>query len=207
MENPKLRGKSALHWENPKARECLAPQHALLLAELIREYLDFYKLDYSKQIFMPETNLSTKEESSKEDLINNCGIGVDDYDQKKPILLQILERFKSGKAGQQTGSPLDEKRAQKSSSASPDGMNFSDIKNKDKFAPLSVGEGILPQPDRTPPKQEVTKTDLHLEKANSLLDEMSREQKSGFKAELGGIKLENEVSGTSPSRSGSGSPD
>ena len=62
MENPRLRGKSALHWENPKARECLAETvpHALLLAELIREYLDFYALDYSKQIFMPETNLGTK---------------------------------------------------------------------------------------------------------------------------------------------------
>lgn len=48
MENPKMRGKSALHWENAKARECLAADHAVLLAELIREYLEFYKLDYSK---------------------------------------------------------------------------------------------------------------------------------------------------------------
>ena len=50
MENPRLRGKSALHWENPKARECLDDKFplAFLLAELIREYLDFYNLDYSK---------------------------------------------------------------------------------------------------------------------------------------------------------------
>jgi hypothetical protein len=50
MENPKMRGKSALHWENAKARECLDEKNknALLLAELIREYLDFYKLDYTK---------------------------------------------------------------------------------------------------------------------------------------------------------------
>ena len=50
MENPKLRGKSALHWENAKAREVLSPnqEHAVLLAELIREYLEFYRLDYSK---------------------------------------------------------------------------------------------------------------------------------------------------------------
>ena len=65
----------------------------------------------------------------------------------------------------------------------------------------------MPQPDRTPPKQEVTKTDLRLEKANSLLDEFSREQKSGYKAEIGGLKMDNDISGTSPSRSGSGSPD
>lgn len=50
MENPKQRAKSALHWENKKARECLSTskEYSLLLGELIREYLDFYKLDYSK---------------------------------------------------------------------------------------------------------------------------------------------------------------
>lgn len=50
MENPKLKSKSALHWENQKAREILTENGAigLLVAELIREYLDFYKLDYTK---------------------------------------------------------------------------------------------------------------------------------------------------------------
>lgn len=50
MENPKTRAKSALHWENPKARNCLStsPKYSVLLAELIREFLDFYRLDYSK---------------------------------------------------------------------------------------------------------------------------------------------------------------
>ena len=111
-----------------------------------------------------------------------------------------MDKFKSGKSGYSPPS-----KGMKSSSASPDGgINFSDIKNNDQFKPLNIGEGILSQPDRTPPKQEVTKTDLHLEKANSLLDELSREQKSGFKAELDEIKMD-KVSGTSPSRSGSGS--
>lgn len=49
---------------------------------------------------MPESNLSSKKESAKEDLINDSGIGEDDYDSKKPLLLQILDKFKSGKAGQ-----------------------------------------------------------------------------------------------------------
>lgn len=66
MENPKTRGKSTLHWENKKARECLKTSEHLLVAELIREYLDFYSLDYSKQIFMPETNLNTKPVSPNE---------------------------------------------------------------------------------------------------------------------------------------------
>jgi hypothetical protein len=48
MEDPKMRGKSALHWENANARAVCGSPNGLLLAELIREFLDFYKLDYSK---------------------------------------------------------------------------------------------------------------------------------------------------------------
>ena len=60
MQDSKGKHKSALHWENKKARDCLKTEQHLLVAELIREYLDFYSLDYTKQIFMPETNLGTK---------------------------------------------------------------------------------------------------------------------------------------------------
>ena len=48
-----------MHWENSKARE-LMTQHgtiSALVAELIREYLDFYSLDFTKQIFVPESGL------------------------------------------------------------------------------------------------------------------------------------------------------
>lgn len=90
------------------------------------------------------------------------------------------------------------------------GINFSDIKNKDHYQPLSVGEGILGQPAPSPPKEN-TSTDKHLEKANSLLDELSREEKSGFKAEL--LQAEKSASdqaymyNPSASRSNSGSPE
>ena len=88
----------------------------------------------------------------------------------------------------------------KTDSSPAGGINFSDVKNKD-YQPLSVGEGILP-PQMSPPKDSVT--DQHLEKANSLLDELTREEKAGYKAELiSGMQNKNE----SPSRSGSGSPE
>ena len=51
-----------------------------------------------------------------------------------------------------------------------------------------MGEGIAP-PEKTPPKDQVgTTTDKHLEKATSLLDELSREERSGYKAEIAGLK-------------------
>ena len=98
MENPRTRAKSQLHWENPRARECLgtSAKYSLLLAELIREYLDFYRLEYSKQIFVPETNLTTKKESSKDELIEQAGLKADEIDERKPLLLQILELFLKG---------------------------------------------------------------------------------------------------------------
>ena len=186
MENPKSRGKSALHWENAKARECLDERNKnnLLLAELIREYLDFYKLDYSKQIFMPESNLGTKAESSNEDLAEKAGMRLDDVDQKKPLLLQILEQYKAGGGAADPGLYGGSK-----SNASPDtgqGVQFSEEKNSKSIAPLSIGEGILGK-ERTPTISETKKTEAekHLDKANSLLDELSREEKSGFKAEIG----------------------
>lgn len=74
MEGQQNRGKSALHWENKKARACLETQNHLLVAELIREYLEFYSLDYSKQIFLPETNLNSREPASREHLVESTGM-------------------------------------------------------------------------------------------------------------------------------------
>ena len=87
MENPSNRGKSALHWENQKAREVLKTSGAtsLLLAELIREYLEFYSLDYTKQIFMPESSLMTVEQRSKEQIADKANLST--TDEKKPLLL------------------------------------------------------------------------------------------------------------------------
>jgi len=88
----------------------------------------------------------------------------------------ILEKFKKGGKG-----------VQASSSASPDpmgvgsGLDFSNEK-KEPLGSLKMGEGILP-PERSPPQNEgPTTTEKNLEKASSLLDELSREEKSGFKA-------------------------
>ena len=74
--------------------------------------------------------------------------------------------------------------------SSPDaapGVQFSEEKGTGdkRIAPLSVGEGILPPAKKSPLPDD--KTGQHLDKANSLLDELSREERSGFKAEIGGI--------------------
>lgn len=46
----------------------------VVCAELIREFLEFYRLDYSLQIYLPEVNLNNKEAMSKEELARRTGL-------------------------------------------------------------------------------------------------------------------------------------
>lgn len=68
------KGQSSFHWENPHARKALSTASGLICAELVRDYLEHYKLDYSMQIYMPEVNLNSRPATSKEDLAKQCGL-------------------------------------------------------------------------------------------------------------------------------------
>ena len=52
------KGQSSLHWENPNAKKVMQSASGVVCAELIREFLVFYRLDYTLQIYMPEVNLN-----------------------------------------------------------------------------------------------------------------------------------------------------
>ena len=52
--------KSSFHFENPKAKGLRESKQGTLMAELIQDFLEFYRLDYSLAIFKPETNLQGK---------------------------------------------------------------------------------------------------------------------------------------------------
>lgn len=67
-------------------------EQSTLVAELIREFLEFYRLEYTLAIFNPETNLKGKTQD-KEALAKKAGIN---FLQEKPILLQLLEAMQSG---------------------------------------------------------------------------------------------------------------
>ena len=66
------------------------------MAELIREFLEFYRLDYTLAIFKPETNI--KGDIDRDGLAQRAGFenGIADG---KPILLQLLESFMAGERG------------------------------------------------------------------------------------------------------------
>ena len=67
----------------------------VVCAELIREFLEFYRLDYTLQIYMPEVNLNQQEAMSKEELTRRSGL-AGNCSEQKPLLMQVLEGFLSG---------------------------------------------------------------------------------------------------------------
>lgn len=67
------------------------------------------------------------------------------------------------------------------------GVQFSEEKQSKNIAPISVGDGILGKQDPSPHQEKSSKANKNIEKATSLLDELSREERSGFKAEIGGL--------------------
>ena len=78
--------------------------------------------------------------------------------------------------------------SESSSPNAPPGVQFSEEKQSKIIAPISIGEGILGKNDPSPPKEKTqTKQNKNIEKANSLLDELSREERSGMKAEINAL--------------------
>ena len=58
--------RSSFHWENPLAKKMREDSQAMVAAEIISEFLEFYRLDYSLAVFGPEANLKAKTENRAE---------------------------------------------------------------------------------------------------------------------------------------------
>ena len=56
----------------------------VICAELFKDFLEFYKLDYTLAIFMPEVNLNSQNSMSKDDLARK--VGIDEVPRDKPLV-------------------------------------------------------------------------------------------------------------------------
>lgn len=61
--------------------------------------MEFYHLDYSLSIYMPEVNLQGEKVSTKEEIAQKIGMKEKDAEQQKPLLMTILEAYMSGQTG------------------------------------------------------------------------------------------------------------
>lgn len=69
-------------------------EDGLLCAEIIREFLQFYRMEHTLHVFVPE--MSLPEDFPKPRLTIEKEIGVTDKDQSKPLLLKLIEMVKFG---------------------------------------------------------------------------------------------------------------
>ena len=87
------KGQSGFHWENPNARKVMQTATGVICAELVKDFLEFYKLDYTLQIYLPEVNLNNQNCMSKEELSRK--VGLSEPSAQKPLMAQLIEGFLS----------------------------------------------------------------------------------------------------------------
>lgn len=149
-------GKSSFHFENPKAKKLRQSNQGTLMAELIQEFMEWYRLDYSLAVFKPEVNLG-QGKANKAELASKAGLSDN---QTEPLLLQLLNAFNSGAVG--TGQRAPEPASMQTSAAK-------------KIEPLSFSE--MPPSKATAGASKNTNDSInqHLAKANNLLAEIDKE--------------------------------
>ena len=57
QQDSNLKTSTGFQWENPLALKILETPEGMLCTELIREFLEFYRMDYTMSVFLPECSL------------------------------------------------------------------------------------------------------------------------------------------------------
>ena len=81
---------SPFHWENVKCQKLMERENGKELLALIKEFFQFYNMDYTNCVFASEGNM--RDEVKRETLA--LKLGIDRPDPEKPLLLTVLERAK-----------------------------------------------------------------------------------------------------------------
>jgi hypothetical protein len=89
---------------NPIAHKVVQHPDGLLCAEIIREFMNFYKMNLSLQVFEPEMSISSGFPKTRGELERE--VGFSNSDQSKPLLLELLEVFKYQGAGVNSEHPI-----------------------------------------------------------------------------------------------------
>ena len=63
----------------------------MLCAEIMREFMSFYKMNLSLQVFVPEMSLSSEFPKTRSEMEKELGLRSDSRDPSKPLLLLLLE--------------------------------------------------------------------------------------------------------------------
>ena len=71
---PAAKQAAGFQWQNPAAQKVHETEEARLVAHMIKEYLDFYRMEYTLSVYVPEAALSNQESLSREELQRRAGL-------------------------------------------------------------------------------------------------------------------------------------
>ncbi|KRX03947.1 hypothetical protein PPERSA_12394 [Pseudocohnilembus persalinus] len=79
---------SQFYWENHKIQQLSAKQEGQLALEIVKDFLEFYSLDYTQNVFQSEANVTQSIKRQK--IAEKCQVT---YNSQKPVLMQMVEAF------------------------------------------------------------------------------------------------------------------
>jgi hypothetical protein len=92
MQETNQKKNAGFFWENPLCQTIYDHNEGIVALELIHDFLEHFKMDYTSSVFSHEANL--KAPASKEVLAKK--IGIAHPDNSKPLLFQIIQSALNG---------------------------------------------------------------------------------------------------------------
>jgi len=71
---PAAKQTAGFQWQNPAAAKVHESEEARLVAHLVKEYLDFYRMEYTTSVYVPEAALQNEPSQSREELARKAGL-------------------------------------------------------------------------------------------------------------------------------------
>jgi hypothetical protein len=85
---PAAKQAAGFQWQNPAAQKVHESEESRLIAHMVKEYLDFYRMEYTLSVYVPEAALSNQESLSREELQKRAGL---QSQTQTPLLVQMLK--------------------------------------------------------------------------------------------------------------------
>ena len=186
-----------LKWENKTLYKILETKIGTLLAEIIREFMEYFRMDYSLSIFIPECGISP-ERLNKKEILGKLGIMSNPQNDKftaglhLPLLYYIINYFIS-ELKENPNKVIDSiKKYQNDIEAKSDELiennmteYFKNQKIEEENIPLSNNSRDVNPPSKKEEKKEE-------EKKEEKKEEEKKEEKNEIKQEKNEIKEQKE---------------
>ena len=184
-----------LKWENKTLYKILETKIGTLLAEIIREFMEYFRMDYSLSIFIPECGISPERLNRKE-ILGKLGIMNNPSNDKftaglhLPLLYYIINYFIS-ELKENPNKVIDSiKKYQSDIEAKSDELiennmteYFKNQKMEEENIPLSNNSRETNPPKKEVKKEEIKDEVLKEEKKEEIKNEIKEEKKEAKKEE------------------------